>query len=123
MATGTITTARGESLNMDDLIMRSSAPLKKATEASTRATPNYQPRPNQNPVVRGFVPSSGSTGIVSAYAEDGEAESLADMTGIKMVRKPGAKKPKVAATEETAEIAPVPEDESLGDLMKEIKTK
>ena len=132
MATGFVTTARGDNLNLDELIARAKRPIGLKDAASTRATPNYTPSQTNTPRIRGFVPAAGSPRdgdphfdetfvpsvpkddpIVSSFATDGVAGSMADLTGVrvsKTSRVAKIKAPENAAVEEDT-------DESLGDLM------
>lgn len=128
MAKGMITTARGEVLNMDELIARSQAPIGRKAEKSTREAP-YQPRSVQPQTrVRGFVPQRGTTETPQADVADapahataatksgGDTKSLADMTGVKV--KPTARaKALRAKAEDGVNVA----DEVLGDLLNEMQ--
>jgi hypothetical protein len=135
MASGTITTARGLALNIDELIAKAQRPIGLQEAKSTRASPSYNPGQSNTPRVRGFVPAAGSASapaantddetyvpsipkndpIVSSFAETGVASSLADLTGIK-VSKSSRTRTKTAATDE-GEAS----DESLGDLLNQLE--
>lgn len=102
MSTGHVITARGEALNLDQLIESAKRPLnhKEAkSEIGVRPTPNTRRSLN----VRAFVPPQGRSkapvapvveapvepevpAIPSRFrrAEDGEAQTLADLTGIRV---------------------------------------
>ena len=110
MAQGYVTTARGESLNMDALKDAANLPLALAKQTKTEVPKrDYRSRKPIN--VRGFVPVAGEhkiqkmpEGVAStvarlnpnempiktSYTDDGEAKSLADVTGVKVKPTAGA---------------------------------
>ena len=122
---GIITTARGESLNLDDLIAKSKRPIGVQEQNSTiKKKPDPTKRKPLN--VRGFVPAQGEAktpkvaeeGLrldppakapVSAFKKGEEAKSVADMTGIRVEKKATTKKPDVPAAEAASE--------ALGDIL------
>lgn len=134
MVTGIISTARGESLNIDELIMRGRRPVGRAAK-STRENPNYSIAVNNQPKVRGFVPTSidlspteleaaelttivKTDAIASAYAETGEAKTMSDLTGIRVSKssdrtaRPASDDPSVV-TDST--------DQALGNLLGKLQ--
>jgi hypothetical protein len=102
MSTGHVITARGEALNLDQLIESAKRPLnhKEAkSEIGVRPTPSarrslnvraYVPPQGQSkapvaPVVEAPVePEAPATPSRFRRAEDGEAQTLADLTGIRV---------------------------------------
>jgi len=141
MPTGWVTTARGEALNMDALKDSANMPLAKAKQTKTEVPKrNYNTRKPIN--VRGFQPGRGEhqiqempegvaktvaklnpdeQPIKSAYAEDGEAKSLADVTGVKVKTTEGAiKRAKERANEDIApeEVA----NEALSGILDDLET-
>ena len=136
MGTGIITTARGKALNIDELIQQAQRPIGTKDEHSTRETGNFKPTKSNEPKVRGFVPAAGEVEIKSeekadekpkkqrgsvrkVAAKKTDDKTLAEMTAVKVERKAGAKKEE-AQVEETAVSE---EDETLGDIMKEMDEK
>jgi len=104
MSTGHVITARGEALNLDHLIETAKRPLNYK-EAKTEIGIRPAPSANRSLNVRAFVPPQGrskapvmtqaNTPIEAAAealpipsrfrrAEDGEAQTLADLTGIRV---------------------------------------
>ena len=142
MAQGWVTTARGEALNLDALKDSANLPLAKAKQTKTTVPKrDYNTRKPIN--VRGYQPGAGEhkmqemseevaetvaklnpdeQPVKSAYAEDGEAKSLADVTGVKVRKTEGA----VQRAQERAndDIAPTPEqaaNEALGDILGDLE--
>ena len=120
---GWVTTARGEGLNIDDLIAKSKRPIgtKEAkSEIKKRKVPGRKPLN-----VRGFQPAQGEAkphgeptpaaetpetpAPVAAFNDGEEAASTADITGIKVKKRASTKKPNVPAEEAAGE--------ALGDIM------
>ena len=58
MPSGFVSTARGQMLNMDELIAKGSRPVEPVAK-STSETTHYKPQ-TAKPQVRGFVPVQGS---------------------------------------------------------------
>jgi len=135
MAQGWVTTARGEALNLDALKDSANMPLAKAKQTKTEIPKrDYNTRKPIN--VRGFQPGQGEhkiqempegvaktvaklnpdeQPIKSAYAEDGEAKSLADVTGVKVKPTEGAVKR--AKERANADIAP---EEVSNEVLSEV---
>lgn len=105
---GWVTTARGDGLNIDDLIAKSRRPIGTKEEKSTikkRKVPGGRKPLN----VRGFQPAQGeakpqeaSTPAVvtkaapapaAAFNDGKEASSQSDLTGIKVKKRASTKKP------------------------------
>lgn len=117
---GWVTTARGEGLNIDDLIAKSKRPIGVTEEKSTIKKPNAPSK--RKPVnVRGFRPAHGEAQPRNATATAEEtparkaassggktAVSQADLTGIKVKKRASTKKPTG-----TAEDA----SDALGDII------
>lgn len=104
MAQGYVTTARGESLNMDALKDAANLPLVKSKQTKTEVKKrDYRARKPIN--VRGFQPGAGEhkvpempeavadtvarlnpdeMPVKTSFTDDGEAKSLADVTGVKV---------------------------------------
>lgn len=134
MPTGIVTTARGDALNLDDLIAKSKRPVGLKEAASTRATANYVPELTNTTKVRGFVPAAGARRddqgvddetfvpsipkagpVISKATPDGGNPSLADLTGV-TVSKSTRTRVKAEATSPVAEE----EDSELGSLLDEL---
>lgn len=142
MPQGWVTTARGESLNMDALKDSANMPLAKAKQTKT-TVPKRDYRARKPINIRGFQPGVGEHKIQdmpegvaetvsrlnpdempvkTSFTESGEANSLADVTGVKVKATPEAvKRAKVRASGEHADTAPedVASDaltDILGDL-------
>lgn len=135
MATGTVTTARGMALNIDELIMNANRPIDASDTASTRETGHYKTPVLNQPKVRGFVPVAGDA--VLNTTEEGEEEtevktssrkkpttrkrsqkSLAEMTQVTVKETEDQKKTRAA---KKAESEPeMDEDETLGDIISEM---
>ena len=139
MAQGYVTTARGESLNMDALKDSANLPLALAKQTKTEVPKrDYRARKPIN--VRGFQPGAGDhkvpempeavantvaklnpdeMPVKAAYSETGEAQSLADVTGVRVKpTKAAVERAKVRAGTDTApeEVASEVLAEVLGDL-------
>lgn len=128
---GYVTTARGESLNMDQLIREQTRrPLTDAEKASLKSEIKPTKRP-RNPInVRGHMPSSGQEKVPdvqhsakkprspehptrSDSRPGGDVKTIADFTGIK-VKKPVRLKEKPENAEKASQ-------EILGDIMDELE--
>ena len=125
---GHVTTARGDSLNFDDLVAKSKRPIGLKEEKSTiKKKPDPSRRKQLN--VRGFRPAQGESKLpeatavpeqvaeqkapISAYNDGKEADSLADVTGIKVKKKATTKKPDKPAVEAASD--------ALGDILGDIE--
>jgi hypothetical protein len=127
-------------LNLDDLISKAKRPIGLKDAHSTRETANYKPDTTNNPRVRGFIPAAGLHAllaesptedldfvpsipkdgpIVSSYAQDGVAGSMADLTGVR-VTKPS---PNRAVKRQETPVETVEADESLGSLLSQLDGK
>lgn len=121
---GWVTTARGDGLNIDDLIAKSKRPIGTKEEKSTikkRKVPGGRKPLN----VRGFQPAQGEAKTpvredtteapapqeapVAAFNDGKKASSEADITGIKVKKRATTRKPNVPAEEAASE--------TLGDIM------
>ena len=121
---GYVTTARGDSLNIDDLVAKSKRPIGLKEEKSTikkKADPARRKQIN----VRGFRPAQGESkppeakGVkeqvveqkvpISAYNDGKAAGSLADVTGIKVKKSATTKQPDKPLAEATSD--------ALGDIL------
>jgi len=119
---GWVTTARGEGLNIDDLIAKSKRPIGVKEEKSTV---KKQKVPGKTPInVRGFQPAQGeskpheaskapaveTTPVAKAAFNDGkDASSQADLTGIKVKKRVSTRKPTGTAEEAASD--------ALGDII------
>lgn len=134
MATGTVTTARGMALNIDELIMNASRPIDAKDAASTRESGNYKTPVLNEPKVRGFIPAAGAAVLTSDEEEVVEEakptskrkaapkrrtqKSLADMTKVTVKE---TEEKKAARVAQKAENEPeMEEDETLGDIISEM---
>ena len=126
MPKGFVTTARGENLNLDELIAKSRRPpgLKEAnSEIKKRPDPAKRKPIN----VRGFQPAQGTAQVRRPEHVERKEEAiedtvpvsevknetpLADLTNIKVEKKPTTKKPDGSATEAASETL----NEIMGDL-------
>ena len=138
MANGSITTARGMSLNIDEIIQQAQRPAGMVDEASTRDTGNFKTAVLNAPRVRGFVPSAGEAtrhavdGVSEsdttdtpakkkAVSKKGQTKTLAEMTQVTVKQSDAAK---VATAAQQAENQPVmDEDETLGDIISGMDQK
>lgn len=143
---GYVTSARGEVINMDELKNKANMPLAKSKQKNSTVKPKVKPRKALN--VRGHVPaqgehvmapmsqevkqrveyiesSDGSKTVAhdtippaSTTTESGVAETLADVTGIKLSASPEAIKRREAqlANEEISEESSEVLDDILSDL-------
>ena len=143
MPQGWVTTARGESLNLDALKDAANMPLAKAKQTKT-TIPKRDYRVRKPINIRGFQPGAGEhkaqdvpegvantvarlnpeeMPVKTSFTESGEAESLADVTGVKVKATPGAiQRAKVRASGEHADVAP--EDvasEALTDILGDLE--
>lgn len=123
---GWVTTARGDGLNIDDLIAKSKRPIGTTEEKSTI---KKQKVPGKTPInVRGFQPAQGeakpqevteaapakATPAHKAAFKDGkEASSQADLTGIKVKKRASTKKPTGTAEEAASD--------ALGDIVSDLE--
>ena len=139
MAQGYVTTARGESLNMDALKDAANLPLALSKQTKTEVPKrDYRARKPIN--VRGYQPGAGEhkvpempeavattvaklnpdeMPVKTSFTEDGEAKSLADVTGVKVkATKAAVERAKVRAGTDTApeEAASEVMQDILGDL-------
>lgn len=117
---GWVTTARGDGLNIDDLIAKSKRPIGVTEEKSTV---KKQKVPGKTPInVRGFQPAQGEAkpqevekaapveaARKAASTDSKEANSQADLTGIKVKKRASTKKPTGTAEEAASE--------ALGDII------
>jgi hypothetical protein len=83
MAHGTVLTAKGVRLNMDELMMKARRPMKLVGDQ--KDTIKSAPRPAAQSRVRGFVPSAQGVPdpivqVVETVQDDGP--SMADYTGL-----------------------------------------
>ena len=143
MAQGWVTTARGESLNMDALKDAANMPLAKAKQTKT-TVPKRDYRVRKPINIRGFQPVVGEHKIQdmpegvadtvarlnpdempvkTSFTESGEAESLADVTGVKVKASPEAiHRAKVRASGEHADAAPeAVASEALTDILGDLE--
>jgi hypothetical protein len=140
MAQGWVTTARGEALNMDALKDSANLPIAKAKQTKT-VVPSRDYRSRKPINVRGFQPGAGEhqaqempEGVANtvarlnpdekpvraAFPEDGEAKSLADVTGVKV--KPTATAVQRAKARANDDIAPeVVATEALTDILGDLE--
>ena len=129
---GFVTTARGEVINLDEMIARAQQPIA-AEDHATRKRGSYTPEVSNNPRVRGFVPGRGDTDIMEPDDEDitteaGSAEktrdhrSLADMTSITVQKKGDTRKPS-RPSQNSSPTEDADDDETLGSLMEQIDNK
>lgn len=119
---GTVITARGEVLNMDQLIADAYAPIRKVEHSTVKeqVVPN-KVRPMN---VRGYKPSLGEgmkvgepevkTAVSKPVSKD-EPKSLAEMTGLKI------DKPKFAKDKPEDVVAS--SEEALNDILGELNTR
>lgn len=117
---GWVTTARGEALNFDDLIAKSKRPIgtrEEKTEIKKRKIPGSKTPLN----IRGFQPAQGEATPpvvevkvdqpkeipavpLSAYNDGKKAESVSDITGIKVRKRAATKKPKETVSESSNSV-------------------
>lgn len=139
MSIGTVTTARGMALNIDELITNAQRPVGATDNASTRETGNYKTPVLNQPKVRGFVPTAGEAVLEvdaetkeetkaeapakkkAAPKKKGQTKTLAEMTQV-TVKQTEAQKKAAAAAKEEAEPE-MEEDETLGDIISEMDEK
>ena len=137
MAQGWVTTARGEALNMDALKDAANLPLAKKKQTKTEVPKRTYERKPIN--MRGNMPAQGKhkpnlelveqpkridpeeLPVVTSTTESGEAETLADVTGVKVKTTETAK----ARAQERAkggDPAPVEQvaNEALGDILGDL---
>jgi len=120
---GWVTTARGDGLNIDDLIAKSKRPIG-TKEAKSTIKKRKVPGGSKPLNVRGFQPAQGEAKTpvhegteatapqeapVSAFNDGEKASSEADITGIKVKKRASTRKPNVPAEEAASE--------ALGDIM------
>ncbi len=139
MSRGIIATARGMSLNIDELIQQAQRPIGTVDAASTREKPNYTPAVSNTPKVRGFVPGRG-TAPAPAHGPEFEGDdmdatvkqkltkakpqgaggkkALAEMTGVTVKETPRIRAAIEAATAQPSVAAE--EDEVLGSIISEM---
>ena len=128
MATGIVTTARGASLNLDELIQQANRPIGTKDAASTRANKNFHNAKPNTTKLRGFTPSSGSavpqvtkettveeTPSSSGKVKNNKPQTLADQTRVTVKKKASSK----AVIPDDA-VTSKEEDEVLGDILGEL---
>ena len=143
MPQGWVTTARGESLNMDALKDAANMPLAKAKQTKT-TVPKRDYRVRKPINIRGFQPGAGEHKIQdmpegvadtvarmnpdempvkTSFTETGEAESLADVTGVRVKTTPEAvQRAKIRAVGEHANAAPeAVASEALTDILGDLE--
>lgn len=142
MAQGHVTTARGESLNLDALKDAANLPIAKAKQTKTEVPKrDYSARKPIN--VRGFQPGAGEhqvqempEGVAdtvarlnpdekpmkTSFTEDGEAKSVADVTGIKVKASPEAISRAKARAQDNGDVAPEEvATAALGDILGDLE--
>jgi len=98
MANSNVVTARGDILNLDNLIMQANRPLNYKEEKSESTRQRVDKTPPLN--IRGYMPSAPSVTMpviadeiktilseratASSFSATGVAQSMADLTGIKV---------------------------------------
>jgi hypothetical protein len=118
MPAGIVSTARGGSLNIDELISKASRPAGPMAK-STQENAHYSPEPAQ-PRVRGFTPLAGKATLAQETAKPvatkasttkvAKSKTLAESTGVTLT--------KTKAKQAPATATPVPEEDSeLGELL------
>lgn len=138
MPQGMVTTARGEILNIDELKMKATLPIAKEKQPGNKVNKrNVSKRKPLN--VRGFQPGAGeasvpalseevqatldaqtkkkSQTIRASYAADGEAKTLADITGIRVDKPSEATKAKVKAALESDQRPAEVATEALSEIL------
>lgn len=140
MPQGYVTTARGEVLNMDELRDKANLPIAKAKQTKT-TVPKRDYRVRKPINIRGFQPGVGEHKIQempedvaktvsrlnpeempvkTSYTETGEAESLADVTGVKVKATPEA----IQRAKARADGNSAPEDvasDALTDILGDLE--
>lgn len=143
MPQGFVTTARGEILNMDQLKTQATMPIAEKKQPGREIKRKAEPK--RKPLnVRGYLPQVGeakapelsdevrtameskkvkptSSTIRASFADDGEAKSLADVTGIKVDKPSAATKQKVKAALENEKRPAEAASETLGDILSELE--
>lgn len=142
MGKGWVTTARGESLNLDQLITDAKRPIDakdEHTEIKKRVIPKRKPLN-----VRGFRPGAGEASAPDvpeemrvriakktrkptpprkvAYREGGVAENYADLTGVKLKPTEGAVQRRKAMLAKANDEPVVESKDELGEIMDELDT-
>ena len=143
MPQGWVTTARGESLNMDELKDKANLPIAKAKQTKT-TVPKHDYRVRKPINIRGFQPGIGEhkvqdmpdgvadtvarlnpdeMPVKTSFTESGKAESLADVTGVKVKpTKEAIERAKARASGEHADSAPVDvASEALTDILGDLE--
>ena len=143
MPQGWVTTARGESLNMDALKDSANMPLAKAKQTKT-TVPKRDYRIRKPINIRGFQPGAGEhkiqdmpegvAGTVArmnpdempvktSFTETGKAKSLADVTGVRVKATPEAvQRAKTRAVGEHSNAAPeAVASEALTDILGDLE--
>ena len=140
MAKGWVTTARGESLNLDQLITDSKRPLDakdEKTEVKKRVIKKRKPLN-----VRGFRPGAGEAAVPDmpkemkervakktrkvapprkvAFKEGGVAENYADLTGVKVVPTEEAIQRRKAQIAKSEDKTLDEENRELNEIMEEL---
>ncbi len=131
---GTITTARGEQLDLDALKAQATLPLVKAKQTKTQVKRKvFSKRKPLN--VRGFQPAQGEHVIEqeaitlvpdeilqkSSFSKSGEAQTAADITGVRVKVTEGAiarAKARAGVVEDSEAMqAGAASEEALGDIL------
>ena len=140
MAKGWVTTARGEQLNLDQLIIESKRPFDakdEKTEVKRRVIKKRKPLN-----VRGYKPATGEAKVPEmpveiaeivtkkekteaprkvAYRDGGVAETYSDLTGVKVKPTEAAvERRKAQMAKARDEVAGV-EDDEVDDILKELE--
>ncbi len=137
MPQGWVTTARGEALDLDALKNAANLPIAKAKQTKTTVKKKTYERKPIN--MRGHMPAQGAhkpnleaveperidpeeLPVVTSNTEDGEAKTLADVTGVKVKPTETAVKRAQARAQE-GNPAPVEEvaNEALGDILGDLQ--
>jgi len=128
MTAGFVTTARGQKLNIEELIAKGNRALEPDAK-STSEISHYHPAPQQ-PKIRGFVPAAGSVTLKQDNSPQVEetteipskkskkpttTKTVADETRV-VLTKPTNKK---TATKKASEVK---EDSELGALLGKLDT-
>ncbi len=141
MARGYVTTARGEQLNLDQLIIDSKRPpglKEQATEVKKRKIPKRKPLN-----VRGFKPAAGEAKAQEmpeemrqvvrktqkkpekprkvAFKEGGTAETYADLVGVRVKPTEGAVERRKAQLAKAQDEAVETQDDELKDVLAELE--
>lgn len=145
MPQGFVTSARGEIVNMDDLKRKSSQALNPVVQPGSQVTPKKVRRKPLN--MRGHVPAQGKAPVPqvpdklarkadentntpnplidnrpvkSGYTEDGEARTVADMTGVKVDQKKYVERMGGKVERAPADQLEVQAGEALQDILQDL---